>query len=75
MDSYGVVPIWDHLLSVPGLAVYLLIIALGMVLVRSLTANIPSRYRSLNYMMYLFCVIAIATWWLQAMGWWFYVKA
>ena len=75
MDSYGVVPIGDHMLSIPGFIFYLVLIAFGMVIVRSLTANIPKRYRALNYMMYLFSIVAIVTWGFLALGLGFYVES
>ena len=75
MDNYGVVQMWDHLLSIPGLVTYLVLIGFGMLLVRRLTLEIPKRFRSLNYMMYLFSVIAIITWGFIALGLDFYVKA
>ena len=75
MDSYGVVPVWDHLLSMTGLFVYLVSIFLGLLLVNKLTEGIPAKYRAFNVFMYGLAIIMSITWMFMALGLWFYVKA
>ena len=75
MDSYGVVPIWDHLLSIPGLFAYSISIFLGLLLVGNLTDGIPAKYRAFNLFMYGLAIIISISWMFMALGLWFYVKA
>lgn len=75
MDSYGVVEVFDHLLSIPGAFIYTFILFLGLLLVGRLTEGIPIRYRALNVLMYWLCYVAIITWGFINLGLWFYVKA
>lgn len=75
MDSYGVVTLGDHLLSLPGLAFYMVMLVLGLALVGRLTDGIPQRYRMFNFFMYGLCMIAIISWGFIALGWGFYVEA
>jgi hypothetical protein len=75
MDSYGVVPIWDHQLSTTGLLVYLVLIFLGLLLVNKLTEGTPAKYRVFNVFMYGIAIVLCITWMFMALGLWFYVKA
>jgi hypothetical protein len=75
MDSYGVVTIGNHLLSIPGLVLYLLVVAGGVALVGRLIDGVPMRFRLLNLMMYGLSVAAIVGWMFIALGLSFYVEA
>ena len=75
MDSYGVVEIWDHLLSIPGLVVYLIVLFFGLLLVDKLTDGIPLRYRALNVFLYGLSMALCISWLFMSLGLWFYVKA
>jgi uncharacterized protein YjeT (DUF2065 family) len=72
MDSYGVVPIWDHLLSVPGLIVYLLVAAVLVFLSWRLSDNY---LRLFNFFIMAITVLVFWTYVLAESGMWFYVKA
>jgi hypothetical protein len=75
MDSYGVIQVGDHLLSLLGLGIYLAVLGLGFWMVKMLTVHIPRRYRLLNFTMYWLAVLAIVSWGFKALGLWFYVEA
>jgi hypothetical protein len=75
MDSYGVVPVWDHLLSVPGLVIYLMLLFAGLALVDRLTEGIPLKYRALNVFLYGVSMALCISWLFMSLGLWFYVKA
>jgi hypothetical protein len=75
VDSYGVVTIGDHLLSLVGLSIYVLLVTLGFWMVASLTDGIPRRYRLLNLAVYGVLVLAIVTWGFKILGLDFYVEA
>ena len=72
MDSYGVVPIGDHLLSVPGLIVYLLVAAVLVFLSWRLSDNY---LRLLNFFIMAITALVFWTYVLAESGMWFYVKA
>ena len=75
MDSYGVITIGNHLLSLVGLVVYLGCLTVGFWLVYRLVSGIPQRYRILNYVVYLAAVVAIVSWGFKLLGLDFYVEA
>lgn len=75
MDSYGVVTIGDHLLSLVGLGLYVLLVTAGFWMVAALTRGIPSKYRTFNFAFYGLAVIAIVTWGFKLLGLDFYVEA
>ncbi len=75
MDEYGVITIGDHLLSIPGLLSYLLLVVGWCYLVSKWVTGIPKRYRWLNLISYWLSVAAIIGWIFIATGLSFYVKA
>jgi hypothetical protein len=75
MDSYGVITIGDHLLSIPGLVLYLALVAGWCYFVSKLVTGIPKRYRWLNLISYWLSVAAIIGWVFIALGISFYVEA
>jgi len=75
MDSYGVITIGNHLLSIPGLVIYLALVAVGISLVNRLLDGVPIRFRLFNLVMYGLSVAAIVGWMFIALGLSFYVEA
>jgi hypothetical protein len=75
MDSYGVITIGNYLLSIPGLVLYLVLVAGGIALVGRLVDGVPIRFRLFNLAMYGLSVAAIVGWMFVALGLSFYVAA
>ncbi len=75
MDGYGVVQLKDHLLSIPGMAIYILALLFSLVLLSGLTDGMPAKYRAFNLFMYGLAIIISITWIFVALGLWFYVEA
>jgi len=72
MDSYGVVPIWDHLLSIPGMLFYLAVAALFVFIIWRLSDGY------LRFTKFVILSISSIIFWtlaLTELGLWFYVKA
>ena len=72
MDSYGVVTLGEHALSIPGLVLYLVLVAGGMSLVNRLLTGVPIRFRLVNLAMYGLSVAAIVAWMFLLLGLNFY---
>jgi hypothetical protein len=76
MDSYGVIEVGDHLLSIPGLAFYLItVLALVMVSWGLSASYWLWKYRMSTFLGLVLPSIAIWTWGLMEFGMWFYVEA
>jgi hypothetical protein len=75
MDSYGVIQLKDHLLSIPGAVTYLVAIAFSLFLLSGLTDGLPAKYWAFSYFMYGLAIILSITWIFVALGLWFYVEA
>jgi hypothetical protein len=72
MDSYGVVPIWDHLLSIPGMLFYLVVAALFVFIIWRLS---DGYFRFTKFVILSISSIIFWTLALIELGLWFYVKA
>jgi hypothetical protein len=75
VDSYGIVDLGSHLLSIPGLLLYLGFVAGGLLLVGRLVSGIPLRFRLLNLFLYGLSSTAVISWMFIALGLNFYVEA
>jgi len=76
MDSYGVIPIGDYLLSVPGGILYTIGIFLSLTLARGIAENSQAEhFRLTKFVVYglLLSFLTTALWF--QLGVWFYVKA
>jgi hypothetical protein len=76
MNSYGVVPVWDYLLSIPGAVLYLLSVSLGVALSWGLASGDSTGHFKLTKFAVLALIFSSLTtlFWIQ-LGVWFYVKA
>jgi len=72
MDSYGVVPIWDHLLSIPGLLFYLFSSVVFVFLLWRLS---DGYFRLTKFVTLSAVTIVFWTLGLIELGLWFYVEA
>lgn len=75
MDSYGVVAIGDHLLSVPGLVTYLVAMTLGFLLVGRVLRDVPVYRKKGDWVILGLSVIAVVTWAFTCTFLDFYVEA